>query len=268
MSESIAWWGALEVPVGECRRWVIGPASVIAARVPGEWHIVIERSDDPQDGSLAVAEPYSPNGDLIEHPRVQRFGVSGDEDDDTLYLGPRTADRSIVARPVSPFSVPPEEHVRVWLGSPLWLHIAIGAQRRLLMDVPLYPPSNTWFGSSPAQGELCYASRSVFRARFQDVLLRPHRAVTTLHIHNRAAEPLALERVNVPVTYLPLYATPDGGLWTPEVTLTHRSGDELAPLEIDKGAPDHAEGARLLTEPRQRPAENTLVRAFSSLFAQ
>lgn len=265
--ETSGWWGASEVPVGEIRRWQLGPTVVLIERVHGEWRVVLERGADAlAESPLEVGEPHQGDGDLLEHPKVARFGAS--DDDTTVHVSPRSADRAVVTRPVSKYAVPAGERVSVWVTAPLWIAIEVGAKRRLLMDVPIFPPSNTWFGSSPAEGELCYASRSVFRPRLSDILIRPHRSVTTLHIHNQASHPLQLERVSVPVPYLPLYVASTGALWTPEVTLSHRDNEELAPLEVGRSSPKDAEGATRLTPPRQTSSENMLVRAFSSLFAQ
>jgi L-fuculose-phosphate aldolase len=54
-------------------------------------------------------------------------------------------------------------------------------------------------------------------------------------VRNRAPEPLALERVQLPAPHLSLYITPEDVLWTEGVTMTHRKVGEGALVQIKDG---------------------------------
>jgi len=127
-------------------------------------------------------------------------------------------------------------------------------------------PSDTWFGPSPDDGELCYASRTSCRLDLGALSLRPHRALTAVRVKNRASGPLLLERLNLPVVYLPLFCSAGGVLWTRDVTFDYIQGQDYAPLNYGAATPAHADGAELVSPPRHAPSGSLVTRVFSSLF--
>lgn len=237
--------------------------TLVMQRLEGEWRTSIARSGDPIEAAVARAEAVEAP-DWRGLPAVERFAVRGD--DTTVHLSPLTADRSVVARPIEPVSVPAAQDVTIFLSSPLWLRLEVGRARALLFETPIYRPSDTWFGPSPREGELCYATRAHFRVRRDEVPEWPHRAITAVRIHNVGAAPLRLERLNLAVLHLPVYGTEAGALWTPDVVLRTRVGVDFAPLEIQSPPPTHAPDAVELSPARIRTTSNPVVRAFSNLF--
>jgi hypothetical protein len=262
------WWGATRVPLGSARRWRIGPLTLRVTRGEGEWRVERSVGDDPLEDALELAMEDDPHAEMAttqtgERPSVttvDRFGFAGD--DDELTLEPALADRAIVSRPDSSFRLPGGERITLFVGTPLWLRLSVAG--RLLADVPIYRPSDSWFGQTTMEGEICYASRTVCRARLGETISRPHRALSAVQIENLADEPLPLERVKLPVPYLALYTATDGRLWTQDVVFErHVDGADRARLE--KHVPRHAEGAKRLAEPRIDDS-NLMKRAFGSLF--
>ena len=120
--------------------------------------------------------------------------------------------------------------------------------------------------ASPLEGELCFASRTLWRLRPDDEPLRPHRALTAVRIVNRASSALSIERLKLPAPHLALYQAADGTLWTQDVRYVRSEGDDFAALRLRDRAPAGAEGAVRLAEPRERREEHGVVRAFQSLF--
>lgn len=254
-----AWWGVTRVPLGSARRWRIGPLTLRVARGEGEWRVERAADEDPLADVLELAVEDDPEAEELK--TVDRFGFAGD--DDQLTLTPALADRAIVSRPDSSFRLPAGERLTLFVGSPLWLRLSVSG--RLLADLPIYRPSDTWFGQTTMEGELCYASRTVCRTRLEETIRRPHRALSAVQIKNLADEPLPLERVKLPVPYLALYVADDGRLWTQDLVFErHADGADRARLE--KHAPRHASGAELLSPPRIEDS-NLMKRAFGSLFS-
>lgn len=184
----------------------------------------------------------------------------------SLTIRPALADRAVVVRPETPLYVMNGEEVTLYVSTPLWMCIETGDPPRQLHELPLYRPSDTWFGASTTDGEMCYASRTLGRLQRQELPPRPHRAITPMLIRNYAGEALLFERVRIPVQYLSLYQTPNDYLWTEAVTLRREKDDELASLHLEEGAPKEISRAQRLSEPRQTVKTSLLVRPFSLLY--
>jgi len=97
--------------------------------------------------------------------------------------------------------------------------------------------------------------------------MRPHRAITPVVLRNQAKTPLFLERLSIPVTFLPLFGSLDGLLWTPQITLAREEDSEMAALKIDERPPRAAQRPVRLCEPRETASMGMLFRAFSALFS-
>lgn len=146
----------------------------------------------------------------------------------------------------------------------MWIDILVGEPPVLLKTLPAQRLSDTWFGPNTREGELCYSGRTHARHDPSDLPDRPHRAITPLTIHNRAASPLPIEKISLPVPWLALYGDQAGRLWTQAVTLSRDSETDLASVRIDSR--EQAEGKALtrLAEPRQAAQRNNMIRAFSA----
>lgn len=256
------WWGDFRVPLGEVSRWRIGPRTWFVQRLEHEWRTATLCDPDPlRDGvdpREVVGEP-----ELEAAEAVRRFGVS--DSSDQLRLMPRLADRAVVARPDSPFLVPAAASVTIYVGTPLWLSVMRGPEPGLPLDeLPIARPSDTWFGPTTKEGELCYASRTHCKTRVEDLRYLPHRAFTPVRIDNQAETALAFERVSIPVHRLALYRAPDSRLWTESVELLRTDDSEFAELSIDDRPPRFVTTKVRLAEPRA-PRRNIVVRAFSAL---
>jgi len=257
------WWGTYPLSLGTSGRWRIGPLTVWAQRLVGEWRLARQTGTDPLDGRLEIEVPAAV-ADFLALDDVHRFGVAGAAD--ILTLEAALADRPVVARPEKPFHVPPGESITTYVGSPLWLRIGVGTPPLTLWEWPTFRPSDTWLGPTTLEGELCYASRTVWRVQLDDIPRLPHRAVTAVRIENRARSTLSIERLKLPAPNLALYTSDDGTLWTQDVVYERTKGNDFAALRLRDRPPQALRDAKLLTPPRQPRAEHGVVRAFHSLF--
>ncbi|MEX2503116.1 MAG: hypothetical protein WD336_12130, partial [Trueperaceae bacterium] len=171
-------------------------------------------------------------------------------------------DRAVIVRPADPLTVPAGESVVLYVSTPLWLAIATHGPRHVLLEVPCYRPSDTWFGPSTREGDLAYASRTTARLDLADLPTRPHRAITPVQVTNRARDPLLIDRLRVPVEHLPLYGGARG-LWTPRVRLV-RGGEhnDQADVQIDDGPPPQAGRSERLAPPRRTSDAGLNLRSF------
>ena len=267
MNESLdVWWGDFIFKENATAQWEIGPLRVIVQRLSSEWLIANEQID-PAESSLEWQFAYCDlklNENDISN--ISRFVCR--KTTEKLTVLPALADRSIVSRPYTPFSVAVGEDATIFLGTPLWVSFTYGRPLQKLFEFPIQRPSDTWFGSSTIEGEICYASRTYGRLKMENLTGHQHRAITQVHIQNKSNTPLLIERINVPVPFLSLFYAKDNLLWTETVTMVQNRGTSLAEFHIQKKPPPSAINPKLISKPRQDPQKNMLIRAFSALKLQ
>ncbi len=131
--------------------------------------------------------------------------------------------------------------------------------------MPVYRPSDTWFGADTIDGEFCYASRTQARTSLESLIHFPHRAITPIIIVNEVEDPLQILQLRVPLPYLALHVSPDGQLWTDSIKLTRGADSAEATLEL-LGTDSLPAGCERLAAPREAAPRHSLVRSFSRLF--
>ncbi|HEX7038346.1 MAG TPA: hypothetical protein VF210_21455 [Pseudomonadales bacterium] len=258
-----AWWLPRRVPEGQSLGGRIGPLLLDVHRGPGEWQIAFSREDETLASSFARLE-LRMGGLEAGGGAFDRFILRGPSD--RLVLRPLLADRPVVIRPRQPVFLPSGEEITLYMSSPVTVRVEAGEPPVLLRDVPSLAMSDTWFGPSTREGELCYSGRTHARHSLAEVPRRAHRAITPVHIRNEVESPLPLEKVALPVPLLSVYGAADGSLWTENVSLVRTSASDLAALRIGSGPPEYAGAAELISGPREAHGRGSLVRAFSHLF--
>lgn len=266
---SVPWWGSYALDEGVGGRWKIGPCTLWVVHTESDWQVYYRQSADALEDGLEHVLPLASEeldgllGGQLEDITAARFSFR--RAGHSLRLEPVLADRPVVARPEMPLYVPPGEEVTLFVSSPLWIRLVLEEENHFLHEVPSIRPSDTWFGPSTMEGELCYAIRTAGRLRLEAVQRRPHRAVTSLRIVNQGTTVLAFERVQIPARYLTLYRDEENLLWTEAATLVRREGEAGASVRIEKGAPRQARHARKVQEPRQVLKKNLVTSTFSAL---
>jgi len=258
---STRWWGPFSFEMGQTRLWRMGPFEMWLQRQEREFRL------------STMASPHRDTPDLVsgatttlEAPadaEVIRFGV--DSSVDQLEIQPVTSDRAAVFKSDDPYLVPPGGEVTAFLSSPVWLRLQLMNPVRVLHELATYRPSDTWFGPSTLEGELCYAVRTSVRYNLQNLATRPSRAITVVRIANPAPTVLPLARLRLPLPNLSLFAGEDGGLWTEFVTLERRHDGDLAEIRLARTAPPEAGRCTLVGKPREDIGRHSLIRSFTSL---
>ncbi len=267
---SFVWWGDFLLEEGQAGCWRIGPTTLWIYRASHEWRLLHRQESDPHTSAVEVTLPLPEDAvaALLEFAtqdlEIKRY--SSPQTEASLRITPALADRTVIVRPDTPFYVLPGEAVTLYVSSPLWAGIRVGPAYNLLCEIPTHRQSDTWFGPSTQDGELCYASLTTGRLNLDRLPFRPHRATTPIEIQNRASDTLLLERVRLPAQHLSLYQSASGYWWTETVVLERESDGELAALSIEKAPPREAGPTSRISPPRISSKGNLIVHAFSSLF--
>ncbi len=265
MASAPIWWGEYDLPMGETRRWCIGSTTLLVQRRAKEWRLGWACDEDHLSMRLDIDEPES-ESEPFSMKQVARV-VEPDEGA-RLALRPALADRPVIIRPEHPLKLMGGDRVWLYVSIPVWIVVATAT--RTLVEIPGFRLSDTWFGTSTREGELCYASKVFGRLTEGEVLGRPHRAQTALDLYNEGSKPLLIERIKLPVALLGLWTNQSGRLWTDDVLLSKGEAAGTTVVRVvardEGGRVRHPERTRI-TEPREVVSEGRIARVFSNLFA-
>jgi hypothetical protein len=253
------WWREESFETGDVRAWEIGPLALVIARTEQEWKLAHrwtgwEDVDPGWSTTEGLEFPEDEEWEVVRHV----FSVTGS----SLVLAPALADRPVVTSPRVPVFVAPRERTTLFVSSPLWLQVR--GEGQMLLEVPIRRLSDTWFGSSTREGEICYATKTRAALHVDNLDLLARRAVTPVRLKNRSSTALHVERLKLPVPLLSLFGSGDGTLWTEAVTMSREDSDELAEVELRRGPPAEATVPTLLTEAREKLTENAVMQVFGT----
>lgn len=226
-SHSQRWWGTFDIPERAWCAWDLGVMQFYLYQNHREWAFSWHETPSPSSFSFHVDLDCPPPVDR-DNSNQARFVHASSEKNFELKLA--LADRSVIARPESLVYVPPNQTATLFVSSGLWLQPTLNSHR--LMDIPIFRPSDTWFGENTREGELCYFSRT--RARTENMATNesPHRAVTPITVVNKTLETLKIERIRVPVPYLNLYSKGKGEFFTNSLSMVLEQNEKEATMEI------------------------------------
>ncbi|MGJ8692488.1 MAG: hypothetical protein ACSHW0_08400 [Thalassotalea sp.] len=254
------WWGETQLPEGKNILLNVSGLALTVEHKPKEWCLHFEYKKMPDSDENKIEQTIRSFLPKSEAP-ITRYIVT--EATEQLEIKPTLADRTVVCRPVSPITLVPGAHVTLYLSTPIWLTLnLIGKKKTLLAEVASQRLSDTWFGASTREGDLCYASQTNGRLDLSKLPLRQQRATTPLIIKNEADNNLVFERVALPVPSLSLFSNSNGQLWTQTVTLTRGDNGDYAQLKLGE-PPNHSV---LVNGPRAKSQHGQIIRAFSAIF--
>jgi len=233
-----------------------------AERFPGEVRLSWRNVGGPEKTEIVTAASCSGN----PHEEGAELGRFALEDTDVaLTLHPTLPDRAIVARPDTPLWVLGRQRVDLFVSVPLWAEVYLPGGPAPVLAVPSLRLSDTWFGASPRDGELCYSSRTQARLDVTKLPRHPVRAVTRVTINNRRPAAMRVERIKLPTPLLGLYATPDHRFWTSSIELRPTATDNATSVHLrpPKGLTDDL--FELVSPPRRQQHANIFDRALSAL---
>jgi hypothetical protein len=258
-----SWWGSFELKNSHSKQWQIGPLIIIIRHENSEWQISHERIDNFDNTGITFEITDT---ELLSEKQNNFIRYIISDSSDQITIKPLLADRPVIYRPNTPLSLTAGEEITLYVSSPLWVGFSAGHSKTKLGEIAIQRPSDTWFGPSTREGELCYASTTHCRLNLDEIPQRSHRANAPVVIRNLAETNLSVERINLPAPFLQLYSTPDNQLWTPKITLIREQDEDMAELVIDEIPPIEAKQATILAEPRKTVDSGVLFRAFNTIF--
>lgn len=257
------WWGDISFSMQQKRYWRIGERQLVIQRLPCEWN-TWNIDTETENGENLLHGEYA-NGEQFEEEFLDRHLQTATLEN--ICVKPALADRPIVTRPNVPLRLLGGEKSRIYVSTPLWFRAMTMPKESTLLDVPFWRPSDSWFGPSTREGEICYAKYTEARMQLELLEQRYHRAITPLLIHNKQKDPLLIERLSLPVPFLSLYQHEGKGLWTEAVNIIREEDEDRIKVVLEKQAPSEVQNAQIVSGPRIASEKNTLIRSLSSLFA-
>ena len=259
-----AWWGDFEYGhAGENLYWQISSLQLWVKLMEREWRLSFQENLENLDAeTMIVAAQDKTVPDTVTQERYLYR-----ETPSVLRILPALAPRMVVVRPVVPLRIPAGECITLYVTTPLWMQFQSGDTTSNFRELAIVRPSDTWFGSNTREGELCYAARSPGQLELSDLKPKYNQAITCVEIHNSADNLLEFDRINLPVTFLSLFADSENRLWTEKITLLRDENEEFARLDISETASSRVNQSRLVANPREIADGGLLLRAFNALFA-
>jgi len=257
------WWGDYRLPLNTSAFWKIGPLSLQLTRREKEWQVAhLEEIQTKENEELwSFEDNYSKE---IEQGKTHRHLFTQTEED--VSVMPRLPDRPVVVKTAKPFNIHPGQQAEIYVSIPLWLGVCVGVDNLQIQELPIVRPSDTWFGPSTMEGDLCYSSTTQGRLTLIELPTRPHRATSSVLIKNDMDKALTLEQFSLPAPYLSLFSTNEGGLWTETITLLNDDESDLAKVSVSDAPPQSNRNPTRVAEPRIKANKNMLLRTFSGLF--
>ncbi len=261
--EKSGWWGEFEPEIGLAVNWSIGPLLFAVRRREKEWQVYHHSGDWPDDTPSAWT--ITEGEDIVCCDGAFQRHVFADTSGE-LVIEPLLADRSVVIKSTVPILIPAGEQISFYVSTPLWLQAKLPLRKHVLLDVATIRLSDTWFGPSTMEGELCYATTTSGRLYLDDLPVRAHRAITPVKIKNSGEKPLKLEKLSLPVPFLSLFDTSVHGLWTEEIALYHDERKDITDIVVGGHPPEPYNAARRISGPRKTAEKSMLHKTFGALF--
>jgi hypothetical protein len=257
------WWGDYRLALEESLLWEIGPFELQVSRRKKEWIVwhQLQNFAEAENDKWTLKKNLCLND---EKGDSQRYLF--DSTEELLRVSPRLADRPVIIKALKPLHIQANQHIDLYVSSPLWFSVSVHANGAELLEIPIIRPSDTWFGPSTMKGELCYASNTQGRLNLANVPLRPHRAISPIKIKNQTDKSLHLTQLSLPAPYLSLFDTGESGLWTEEVTFLNDDTSGLAKVTFSENPPQPFNAVAKITNARLQKEKNMLLHTFSTLF--
>ena len=262
IKNNVIWWGEFFIEPKQTKSWCFGERIIAIQRQASEWNIWNVEQTVESSSQLVIADDLSLEG--LEQSSMSRHLQS--QTKKSLIIAPALPDRSVVVRPAVPIRILGGESIKLYVSAPLWFTAKVGVDNPSFFEAPFWRPSDTWFGNSTIEGELCYSKYSNACIRLDAIDKRAHRAITPIHVVNRSSETLSFERFNLPMPMLNLYADGEGFLWTQALTVIRHEDDPVAEISVGKEAAPEALETHFVAGPRISLDRHIFTRALGHLF--
>lgn len=245
-------WKMLRITGDEVVRHRIGPLTLFLKKVLNEIWFAASRDEKRQ------GEPEA----LPENPEWTRLALPDKFEE--FQISPVFPDRSVVVDTDYSYRIFPEARSRVYCRVPAFARITPKARPDMIIaEIPTVILSGTWFGLF-TDGELSYALSSTVRRLLNKEHFEPHLIVCPIEISNEGEDELRFEKINLRVERLSIYIK-DNVMWADETLLTHHGKETFSDIEMKGVVPKEANGAELVSNPRNPIEMSMAVRSFKML---
>ena len=256
------WWGEFDIAEQQTIAWLMGQRQLAGRRESNEYYLWNIAHEETSDQAIAIKRYYSAD-DLGNTGLIRHLSKATDN---CVIVAPRLADRSFIAKPSAILKVLPEGEAQIYVSTPLWFSMKTPGGITLI-DTPWQRPSDSWFGPSTREGELCYAKYTDARLNYEKIEHHNYRAVTPVNIINRHEEVLSIERISVSVRLLQLYHDENLNLWTQPLTIIRETGEDNAEIQLGSQNPDDLPSLNPVNDARDLSEKKTLMRNLTSLLS-
>lgn len=256
------WWGKYHFDLNQSKAWQYGSLTLRLTRLLHEWRLEYHRPHHQYDHEQEYKRLDDVHFALTQPIKVERFMFA--QTSSELLFMPRLSPRSVVIKPAEPVYIPARQNAIFYISTPLWLCGFIQHENQSLFELPIIQPKDTWFGMNKRQGELCYATVVDARTDLNTLTPRAFRAVTPILVQNNSTQQLRFERMNIPVTALPLYYSESiGRLLTSQIRVSYDGREQSPKVRIEHKSPAFAGAVELIHQAHETP---TLFNMFDALF--
>lgn len=256
------WWGEFTFEMQAQKCWRIGERSIVISRQATEWNTWNLETEEENYNDIETSNEV--NMAVMEEDNIGRFLEKSTSSQ--LKIMPLLADRTVVARPSSPLTILAGEKIQLYVSTPIWFYAETSPGSKCLLDIPFWRPSDSWFGASTIDGQLCYAKYTSAKTQLDELNLHSHRATTPITVINSHNKSLTINRINVPVNYLNLYSDQQNQLWSSRISIERENDSDDVELIIDKSSSEHINPLTFISKPRLSSEHGKLVRSISHLF--
>lgn len=263
-AHDLKWWGEYEFSLAQAHAWRFGSLYFRLIRNEKEWRVEYHRPPS-QHESQQTWQKLDPDAAFPHPMKFERYMFNYTSN--KILLVPRLADRSVVIKPVQPIYIPAGQKTSLFISTPLWICGLVDGHKQPLFDFPVIQPKDTWFGLDKMNGQLCYSTPVDGSTDLRLLKPRAFRAVTPIHFYNDSNRQMRLERINVPVSSLPLFHSEETGrLWTSEIKVLQDSIDKPPRIRIENRTPSVAGKVTFVQPARSDTTSYIMPNMFESLF--
>lgn len=254
------WWGEHWFSPLETKVWRIGARSIAIKRCAQEWTIWNNQESNETNLPIVLNEPTAQ--DTFVDKNCSRYVLANTQD--SLIIEPSLADRAMIVKPGIALNIAPGESIVMYVSTPIWLTILIPGEEVPVADIALWRPSDSWFGPSTMHGDLCYSKYTTARLEIEALEYREHRAITKVHLKNEQDSSMKVERLNIPMPALNMYADPQGRFWTDDVSIVQKQEHGKAVSDLEHTLPEREASLVLVSKSREMSKKASFLSSIRS----
>lgn len=261
MEEKQIWWGEHYFALAETKVWRIGTRSVAIKRCAKEWQLW--NNQEHQEVNKPIVLDTLKAHESFDDKVCSRYVLASTGE--ALIIEPSLADRAMIVKPGIPFSISPGEKVVVYVSTPIWMTVLVPGKEVPLADIAFWRPSDSWFGPSTMNGDLCYSKYTDARLDEGALVSRGYRATTKVSLQNDQETGLTVERLNIPVPALKLYVDAMGRFWTDDISIVQTHEHNKSISQLVQSIPKRGASLKMVSESREMSKKSSFLSSIRSL---